>query len=104
MKPSDPCEVSFPPSLRLGLQIERMLMTRPVPQWLLEIPRSHSRPTSLSPSGLRTLFHTPDTPTYPDENGPFPSFSPRRGEGLRLRGARLFALRPSHFVRFLTAP
>ncbi len=39
MKPSDPCEISFPLSLRLGLQIERLFKARPVPQWLLRIPR-----------------------------------------------------------------
>jgi hypothetical protein len=69
MKPSDPCELPFPLSLRLGLQIERMFMTRPVPQWLLRIPRPHSWSTSRSPSGLRALIHTPDTPTYPTRSG-----------------------------------
>jgi hypothetical protein len=63
-----PCAVSFPPSLRLRVQIERESRARPVPQWLLEIPRLViiilRQPTSRSPSGLRALIHTPDTLTY----------------------------------------
>ncbi len=69
MKPSDPCEVSIPPSLRLGLQIKRLPSTRPVPQWLLRIPRlvikSYANRRPVHRSSLRTLIHTPDTLTYP---------------------------------------
>ena len=81
MKPSDPGEVSLPPSLRLGVQLEYSSRTRLVPQRLMDSPTSRTIlrcSTSSSPSSLRALIQTPDTDTDPNNretrlNPPSPS-------------------------------
>jgi hypothetical protein len=60
--------VSFPPSLRLGVQIKYLSRTRLVPQRLIDSPVGHTilrPPTSSSPSSLRALIQTPDTLSDP---------------------------------------
>ena len=60
--------MSFPPSLRLGAQIQYLSKTRLVPQRLMDSPVGHKilrPPTSSSPSSLRALIQTPDTLSDP---------------------------------------
>ncbi len=50
-------------------ELQPLVKARPVPQWLLRIPRpvikSYAARRPVHRSGLRTLIHTPDTLTYP---------------------------------------
>ncbi len=69
MKPPDPCKCVVTSSLRLGVQLQYPVLTRLVPQRLMDSPVAHTilrPPTSSSPSSLRAPTQTPDPLTYPE--------------------------------------